>query len=114
IPAVFEDVACDLVAEFVPGCGELAPVVVGEFDRPVDGHPAHHPRVDAVSWHMALLPDAVVRFGPAPSHRFCHGAHELPVLVAEVTVYPGDVVDELDHRAEHVELYLMVGEVADP
>ena len=68
---------------------------------------------------VANFPDAVIGFEPAPLHCFDHGAHQFPVAVAQRIGITGlfacirQFDDELDDRAEHVQLNLLIRGVSD-
>ena len=61
----------------------------------------------------AHLPDAVVGLLPAPRDGVDHLLHEQVVRSERRPPATGDGVGELDDRAEHVELHLLRGGVAD-
>src|SRR5262249_22022620 len=65
VPEVGEDVLVDGVARLVPARqrGRERPLR-RESDGAVDGHPAHHPRVEELLPSTAHLPDALVRLAP--------------------------------------------------
>ena len=63
---------------------------------------------------QARLPEAVVRFVPAPPDRLDHRLQDAPLAVAYRAAPVGDRRQQVGDRAEDVELELVVGEVADP
>src|SRR5690606_7406131 len=65
IETVRADVGVDLVAQRTPALDRpLVPEMLAGPDAPVEGHPAHQPRVRERARRPANLPDAVVGFAP--------------------------------------------------
>ena len=68
-------------------------------ERPVDGEPAHHLRVDVVAGRQPGLPDAVVRLVPAPLDGLHHRLDDPPVLVAHRAAGLDDRCEQIGDRA---------------
>jgi hypothetical protein len=69
--------------------------------------------VDVVAAAGADFPDAVVGFHPACLDGLDHGADEAPVIGRDGRAALGEEGDEIDDRAEDVELDLVRGGVAE-
>ena len=61
----------------------------------------------------ALLPDAVVRLPPALAHGIDERLGEVPQAIGEEHALVSEPMDQVHDGAEHVELQLVLGEVAD-
>ena len=112
-PAVLQHVRGDAVGECRPArllgpAGEAR-----EPQRAVDREPAHRARVHVVARRAADLPDAVVGLVPAPRDRIDDLLDEQVMGLGHVPAGDGELVGQLDDRAEDVELHLLRSGVAD-
>ena len=113
MPAVFEHVGADPVAQLQPLRALAPPVLADQLHRPVHGQPAHHLGVHVVPRRQPGLPQPVVGFVPAAFDGGDHRLDDPPLLVAHRAAHLGHARDQVGDRPEHIELQLAVGGVAD-
>src|SRR5439155_22126465 len=109
------DLCANLAARLPPALEiALATVSLRDLQQPVERDPGHHLRIHEVSRLAADLPDALVGLLPLVEHGAAGTTQEIPEDVVDLApvlaVEPGRV----EELAEHVELELGGGSVADP
>ena len=113
VPALAQDLFLDLRPGLDPFLRRRSSGARGDRDATIDRGPTHHLRDHEVAGGSPLLPDPVVRLAPAATHRIDDGPSELPMSIGEVHARAAQAVHEIDDGTEHVELQLVLGQVAD-
>src|SRR5262249_26604057 len=114
VPEASEHVLVDRVPHFIPACqrrGERA--LGGEPDGTVEGHPAHHPRVEKLPPSAADLPDALVRSAPVGAEPV-HEPYDVgPAVIPDGRTVVVVQVDGVPQLPVDIELEVVEGGVPD-
>src|SRR5260221_14468207 len=109
-----QDISSNLVAHATPAekIG-LQVQLLGRTNAAVKRNPAHDLGVHEVTWVVAHLPDAAVRFLPMRAHMLDQRAHHLPHGTIKCLAVPlkaslaPEAMHVIEHFSENIQLFLM-------